>query len=260
MIDSHCHLTDPRLLSQLDAVLDRAAAAGVNGMVTIGTTPDDAERAIAICERHPQVRCAIGVHPNHSHEVGPEAINCLRELAASPTVVAIGEMGLDYFHQYADRRRQRQFFEAQLALASDLGKPVVIHSREAIDDALAVTAGFPGVRCVFHCFTGSIEEADRIAEAGHWLGFTGPITFKKNDLLRECVRRTAINQLLIETDAPYLSPEPVRSQKTNEPSFVAHTLAKVAEIKGMLVRDADRRISWNTKAFYGMPNSDSPFE
>ena len=224
----------------------------VTQMVTIGTTPDDGRAAISLCERYPQVRCAIGVHPNHSHEVGDEAIEELRQLAASPTVVALGEMGLDYFHQYADRKRQRRFFEAQLALAVELGKPVVIHSREAIDDSLAILRNFAGVRCVFHCFTGSIAECDAITATGHYVGFTGPITFKKNDLLRECVRRVPADRLLIETDAPYLSPEPVRSQKTNEPAFVAHTLAKVAEVRGILVREADALTAENTKRFYDL--------
>ncbi len=254
MIDSHCHLTDPRLGDQLDAVLDRAVDAGVTQFVTIGTDPDDAVHAIAVCEKHPtRVRCAIGIHPNHCQTVELSAVGQIRDLAGHRSVVAIGEMGLDYFHRLSDRARQRQFFEAQLNLAAETTRPVVIHCREAVDDAIAVLRSFPTVRSVFHCFTGTVDEAVRIVEAGHMLGFTGPITYKKNDELREAVRLTPIERILVETDAPYLSPEPVRSQKTCEPAFVAHTLAMVARVKGILLQEADRATTENTNRFYGMP-------
>ena len=130
MIDSHCHLTDPRLLEQLDDVLARAKAAGVDRMITIGTAPDDDAAAIQLCQMRSQLRCSIGIHPNYCHEVEESEIPKLREMQKDPTVVALGEMGLDYHHNFADRARQRRFFEAQLQLAAELNRPVVIHNRD----------------------------------------------------------------------------------------------------------------------------------
>jgi TatD DNase family protein len=250
VIDSHCHLTDPRLYSQLDDVLKRAAAAGVTRMITIGTNLADDEAAIALCRKLPNVRCAIGVHPNYTHEADLSDLPRLRVLQADPTVVALGEMGLDYFHKYASRERQLQFFEPQLQLAQELSRPVVIHSRESTDDTLAVMKNFPGVRAVFHCFTGTPDEARRILDAGYLLGFTGAITFKKNDLLREAVSLTPLDRMLMETDAPYLTPEPKRSQKTNEPALVVHVADTVARVHHMSVADVDATTTRNVVSFF----------
>src|SRR3954469_7245037 len=169
MIDSHCHLTDPRLQLQLQDVLARAAAAGIERMITIGTSLADDESVVALCKTLPNVRCAIGIHPNYTHEADPADLPRLREVQSDPTVVALGEMGLDYFHSYAPRERQLQFFEPQMQLAKELHRPVVIHSREATDDTLAAMRNFPGVRGVFHCFTGTPEQARKILDAGYFL-------------------------------------------------------------------------------------------
>jgi TatD DNase family protein len=250
MIDSHCHLTDPRLQSQLADVLARAAAAGIERMITIGTCLADGDAVIALCRTLPNVRCAIGVHPNYTHEADPNDLPRLRELQSDPCVVALGEMGLDYFHRYASRERQLQFFEPQLQLAQELNRPVVIHSREATDDTLAVMRGFPDVRAVFHCFTGTPDEARKILDAGYLLGFTGAITFKKNDLLREAVALTPMDRMLVETDAPYLTPEPKRSQKTNEPSLVVHVAETVARAKGVTIAEVDRHTTANVEQLF----------
>jgi TatD DNase family protein len=160
-------------------------------------------------------------------------------------------MGLDYFHRFADHDHQRSLFEAQLQLASELDRPVVIHSREAIDDTLAAMRRFPTVRAVFHCFTGTASEAERILGAGYWISFTGPVTYKKNDALREVVKLVPLDRLMVETDAPYLSPEPHRAQKTNEPALVMHTAARIAQVKGMELTDLDRQTTANAEAFFG---------
>ena len=257
MIDTHCHLTDPRLRSQLAGVLARAAAAGVSRVVTIGTDLADDEATVALCRTLPNVRCAIGVHPNYTHEADLNDLPRLRALQSDPAVVALGEMGLDYFHKYAPRERQLAFFEPQLALARELDRPVVIHSREATDDTLAVMRNFPGVRAVFHCFTGTPAEARRILDAGYLLGFTGAVTFKKNDALREAVALTPPDRMLVETDAPYLTPEPKRSQKTNEPGLVVHVAETVARVTGVSVEEVDRRTTANASAFYRWGESDA---
>ena len=251
MIDTHCHLTDPRLGSQLDDVLARARAAGVTRFITIGTGLADDEAVIALCSGRPDIRCAIGVHPNYSHEAEVSDLSRLRDLQANPAVVALGEMGLDYFHHYAPRPKQFAIFEPQLQLSVDLNRPVVIHCREATDDCLAVMRKFPAVRAVFHCFTGSPGEARKILDAGHLLGFTGAVTFKKNDALREAVALTPADRMLVETDAPYLTPEPHRSQKTNEPAMVVHVAATVARVKRMTVEEVDWVTTENAERFFG---------
>ncbi|HSU66420.1 MAG TPA: TatD family hydrolase, partial [Tepidisphaeraceae bacterium] len=240
MIDTHCHLTDPRLAEQLDQVLARAAAAGVTRMVTIGTGIDDDIACIELCRAIPNVRCAIGVHPNYAGEAEIEDVPRLRQLQFDSSVVALGEMGLDYFHKHSPRDRQRQVFEFQLDLAAELNRPIVIHSREAIEDTLAMMRGFPMLRAVFHCFTGTPDEASRILEAGYLLGFTGAVTFKKADDLRKVAASAPMDRILVETDAPYLTPEPMRKQKTNEPALVVHVAQVVADVKGVTLEEIGR--------------------
>jgi len=251
MIDSHCHLTDPRLAEQLDMVLERAAAAGVGRMITIGTDLDDAIKVVEVCRALDNVRCAIGVHPNRCGQVPIEDLPRLRQLQSDPSVLALGEMGLDYHWDYSPRDRQRHAFEFQLQLASELNRPVVIHCREATDDCLAIMRHYPAARAVFHCFTGSQEEARKILDAGYLLGFTGAVTFKKNDELRAACKLAPLDRILVETDAPYLSPEPVRKQKTNEPAFVLHVAAVVAQVHGISAEELDRITTENVGALFG---------
>ncbi len=251
MIDTHCHLTDPRLGSQLRDVLDRAKAAGVTRLVTIGTSLQDDRAAIAVCQGRDFLRCAIGVHPNYSHEADLVELPLLRQLLSDHSVVALGEMGLDYFHHFAPRPRQFEVFEFQLNLAVEVSKPVVIHCREATEDCLGVMTAFPTVRAVYHCFTGSPAEARKILDRGYMLGFTGAITFKKNEALREAVRLTPMDRLIVETDSPYLTPEPMRKQKINEPAMVVHVAATVAKEKGVSVEEIDRITTENAMRFYG---------
>ena len=250
MIDTHCHLTDPRLFEQLPGVLARCAKERVTEMVTIGTDLEDDRAAIELCRKLPNVRCAVGIHPNYTSEARVEDVAIVRELQNDPMVVAIGEMGLDYHYDRATPAHQRGMFETQLELAQEVGKPVVIHCREAVDDTLAVMKSFAEVPAVFHCFTGTRDEARRIVEAGYLLGFTGVITFKKNDELREIVKETPMDRILVETDAPYLTPEPMRKIKTNEPSFVVHTARVVAEVKGVSYDEIDRITTENARRFY----------
>ena len=251
MIDSHCHLTYEPLGKQLQDVLKRAAAAGVERMITIGTEIADAQRAIELCRQHENIRCAIGIHPHHSAQAQDDDVQWLRSLQQSPVVVALGEMGLDYHYDFAPRDRQAQIFTAQLELAKELNRAVVIHNREATDDTLGIMKAFPTVPAVFHCFTGSAPEARKILEQGYLLGFTGIVTYKKSDELREVVKFTPADRILVETDAPYLSPEPVRKQKVNEPSFVMHTARVVADLRGISVQELDRITTENVSSHFG---------
>lgn len=250
MIDSHCHLTDPRLFEQLGDVLKRAEAAGVSQMITIGTDPADNVAATALCRKLPNVRCSVGIHPNHCHEVDESELLKLRQTQTDPSVVAIGEMGLDYHHNFADRTRQRVFFEAQLKMAAEFDKPVIIHCREAVNDCLAIMRDASKVTAVFHCFTGTLAEGMQILEAGYLLGFTGALTFKRSEELRELVRLAPQDRLLVETDAPYLTPEPMRKQKVNEPALVIHTAKVMADARGMSLQAIDALTTANTRRFY----------
>jgi TatD DNase family protein len=250
MIDTHCHLTDPRLMEQLPGVLERAAAAGVSRIVTIGTYPADWDAALAVAKGRENVRCAVGAHPNHCHEIEFEELARLRQLAQSPAVAAIGEMGLDYHHQFANRKLQAKYFQAQLEIARDVKLPVVIHCREAVDDCLAILAAFPDVRAVFHCFTGTGAEARRIWDAGYLTGFTGVVTFRNGQPLRDIVAEAPADRILVETDAPYLTPEPMRKQKTNEPALVVHTAAAVAAARNITLQELDGLTTKNAMRFY----------
>jgi TatD DNase family protein len=250
MIDSHCHLTYEPLSVQLEAVLARAAAGGVDRMITIGTTLPDARLAIQLSQTHPQIRCSIGIHPHYAGETKSEDLAALRELEREPGVLALGEIGLDYHYDFAPRPQQREVFVAQLELAKETGRPIVIHCREGIDDCLVILKDYSQVPAVFHCFTGTIEEARRILDRGYLLGFTGVVTFKKSGELREIVRFVPADRMLLETDSPYLAPEPFRSQKVNEPAMVVHTAAAIAKIRGVDLKELDRVTSENTRRFF----------
>jgi TatD DNase family protein len=251
VIDSHCHLTYDPLAGQIDAVLRRAEAAGVAGVITIGTTLEDSRRALDLAMSREEVACTVGVHPSHAHEAPADVAGPLADLAGETKVIAIGETGIDLYHDRTHADRQQVVFIEQMRLAERLSKPVVIHSRSAVHECLAVMADFPGVSAVFHCFTGTIDEARRVLERGYYLGFTGPVTYRKSDELREVVRICPTDRLLVETDAPYLSPEPMRGKFPNEPAWVMHTAAKVAEVRGVGVEEIDAVTTENCRRLFG---------
>ena len=251
MIDSHCHLTYEPLAVQIEGVLERARGAGVEGMITIGTSLNDARLAVELCKQRPQVRCAIGIHPHHAAEARDGDVEELRELAKNPEVLALGEMGLDYHYDFSPRERQREIFLRQLELAREARRAIVIHCREAIEDCLKILKDFGQVPAVFHCFTGSREEARKILDRGYLLGFTGVVTFKKSEEVREVVREMPLDRMLLETDAPYLAPEPMRRRKVNEPALVVHTAAAIAKIKGTRVEEVGEVTAENAKKFFG---------
>jgi len=251
MIDTHCHLTDPRLEAHLPDILNRAAAAGVSRIITIGTELNDDRRCVELCRGRENIRCVVGVHPNYVAPIDERDLAQLREIQADPSVVALGEMGLDYHYGKDTRIKQAAFFRFQLQLATEVNKPVVIHCREAVADCLAIMRDFPRVRAVFHSFTGTLAESEKIVDTGYFLGFTGIVTFKNAGELREVVRLTPVDRLFVETDGPYLSPEPMRRQKVNEPALVMHTARLVAEIKGLSVEELDAAMTRNVGQFFG---------
>ena len=235
LTDSHCHLDDPKFVADLDAVLDRAAAAGVTRMLSIGTGdgPPELDRAVRLADRYPQIHASVGVHPHDAAKATSETIPHLRELARHPKVVAIGEIGLDYHYDFSPRDIQRRLFIEQLDLAAELNLPISIHTREAWDDTIEILGNAATSRVaggIMHCFTGNAAQAQQALDLNLHLAFGGVITFKTADAIREAAARTPDDRLLIETDAPYLAPIPWRG-KRNEPSFITQTVLKLAEVR-----------------------------
>jgi TatD DNase family protein len=232
-VDSHCHLDHERFAADLEATLERAAAAGVTHILTIGTGdgPPELDRAIRLAERYPRVSATVGVHPHEASKVAPETYENLRELGLHPKVVAFGEIGLDYHYDFSPRETQREVFIRQLEIARELGLPVTIHTREAWDDTMSILRDNWSGPGVMHCFTGGPAQAQEALAIGFHLSYGGVLTFKTADAVRESARITPDDRLLIETDAPYLAPIPYRG-KRNEPAMMIQTAEKLADIRG----------------------------
>ncbi len=230
LVDSHCHLDDPKFAADLDAVIERAVAAGVSRMLSIGTGdgPPELDRSVRVAERYKQVFAAVGVHPHDAAKATPRSFDDLRALTANARVLAFGEIGLDYHYDFSPREIQKQVFIEQLRLAADLGLPVIIHTREAWEDTMELLRQYWRGPGIMHCFTGDAEQAREALDLGFLLAFGGVVTFKAADAVREAARITPDDRLLVETDAPYLAPIPWRG-KRNEPSFMVETVRKLAE-------------------------------
>jgi TatD DNase family protein len=234
LVDSHCHLDDPKFDEHRDQAVERALAAGVERMMAIGTGdgPPDLEAAIRLADRYPAFYATVGVHPHDASKATEESFDRLRALAKHPRVLALGEIGLDYHYDFSPRDVQRSVFERQLAIAAEAGLPIVIHTREAWDDTIDMLRGrSPGI---MHCFTGDAAQARQALDLGFHLAFGGVLTFPKADAVREAARLTPEDRLLVETDSPYLAPVPHRG-KRNEPAFVVETVKRLAEVRGRTV-------------------------
>jgi TatD DNase family protein len=232
--DSHCHLDPMRYGGDLPDVLARARAAGVTGLTVIGTRAADSEAAADLAGREQGLACAAGIHPNDVHEAEPDEWDRVTRLVASGRVQAVGETGLDWYRDVAPRDLQRDFFERHIRLAQKLGLPLVVHTRESIRDALdmlreALSRGPLAV--VLHAFTGTTAEAAEAVDLGCHLGFAGMVTFRSAADLRTVATTVPLERLLIETDSPFLSPEPFRGRR-NEPGHVVHTARCLAIARG----------------------------
>ena len=255
LVDSHAHLTFPQLRDRIDEALARCAEAGVDEIITVGIDLADGRAAVELAERRrSHVHAAAAFHPHEAGKVTAEDLTAMAELWNHPEVVALGEMGLDYHYDFADRSIQRSVFSRQLEMAASRAQPLVIHCREALDDTieLLVTHGFRDRPVVFHCFTGTAREASRIADHGWRISFTGIVTFKKSDWLWEIAKAYPADKLMIETDAPYLSPEPVRSKRPNEPAYLAHTASFLAKLRDVPFDEFVEQTTRNTREFFGL--------
>lgn len=248
LIDSHCHITYPGLLEQVDDVVHRARAAGVSRILTISTTLDAFDRDILpVAQYYEDTYCSVGVHPHHVGEGEPASIAGIRDRLSDERVIAVGESGLDYHYNRVDRAEELRSFEIHCQVAQETGLPLVVHSRDAEADTAAVLArhgGGNGLTGVMHCFTGSQWLADQALEMGFYISFSGIVTFRNARNLREVAKQVPLDRLLIETDSPFLAPQPVRGQR-NEPANVVHVAECLAEARGLAIEDLAEATSDN---------------
>jgi TatD DNase family protein len=253
LVDSHCHLDFPDFASELDAVVARAGAAGLARMVTISTRVRRFANVLSIAERYPQVYCSVGTHPHHAHEEFDITADDLFAKAQYPKVVAIGEAGLDYHYDSSARDAQERGFRTHIAAARASGLPLVIHSRDADADTARILeeeSGKGSFPAVLHCFTGGPDLARRAVALGHYVSFSGILTFKNSSALRAIAAELPADRVLVETDAPYLAPNPLRGRR-NEPAFVVETAKVLATTRGVSFDEIARQTSENFFRLFG---------
>jgi TatD DNase family protein len=254
--DSHCHLADPRMRDDADAIVARARDAGVSTIISVGAISSiETDRlAVEIAERHEGIYAAIGVHPHDAKDWNDARLAQLRDLAQSRKVVAIGETGLDFYYMQSPREAQLVSFRRQLVLAAELDKPIVIHCRDAETEVMALVGevGMPARGGVIHCFTGQPESARRLVEMGFYVSFSGILTFRNAAQVRDSAMVVPLDRLMVETDAPYLAPEPYRG-KRNEPAFVLRTLERLADLRGVAPDALGKQIDDNVRRLFVAP-------
>lgn len=251
LVDTHCHLDRAPLAEQVEAVLGRARAAGVARCLTIGTSVASSRAAVALAGRHPSVRCAVGIHPNDAAEATEEALREIDTLADDPSVAAIGEVGLDFYRHDVPAEVQARVFRRFVALARRRRLPLAIHCRDAHEALLAILREQPApVQGVLHCASGPAAFLEAAVALGLHVSFAGNVTFPNAAALRALVPLVPEDRLLLETDAPFLAPQPVRGQ-ANEPAHVAHTAAAVARLRGVSVEALGQATSRNARALFG---------
>lgn len=258
LIDSHCHLDFEALADDIDGVLARAAAAGVDAMVTISTHVEKFSTYAGIAERYQNIWCSVGTHPHHADQELHITVDDLVRLSAHPRCIAIGEAGLDYFYDNAPREAQATGLRRHIAAARITGLPLVIHSRSADDDMAAILkeeAGQGAFPFLLHCFTAGESLARTALDLGGYISFSGIITFRNAEEIRAVAGFVPADRYLVETDAPYLAPIPHRGQ-SNEPSFVRHTAEKLADVRGISLEQLGQETTAN---FYRLFSKASPF-
>ncbi len=253
LIDTHAHLDGPEFQADLEATLERARAAGLSHMVTVGADLPSSRAALALARQHEELFCAIGVHPHDALQVDDACIEEIRALAADPKVVAIGEIGLDFYRDRSPRDVQEEVFRRFIRLARELELPIIVHDRDAHERVMTILREEKAdeVGGVLHCFSGNADMAAECIAMGFLISIPGTVTYPSNETLREVVRGVKIEHLLVETDCPYLSPVPHRG-KRNEPAHVRLTAAKVAELKGLTLEDVGRITSLNARRLFGI--------
>ncbi len=254
LFDTHAHLHFPDFAGDLADVLARARAAGVRRMLTVGTDPDSSRAAIAVAAREPDVWASVGIHPHDAAAADDAALGEIERLARTPRVVAIGEIGLDFFRDLSPRPAQERAFRAQLEIARRAAMPVLVHCRDAHAETLAILAEHRvgELGGIMHCFSGDVAIARRCLDAGLLISLAGPVTYPKARALPEVARLVPGDRLVVETDCPYLPPQPFRGQR-NEPAHIVLTAARVAELRGEPLAALATRLSENARALLRIP-------
>ena len=255
LIDTHCHLTFEELAGDVEQVLQGSRAAGVTGWITVGTDPEHNRKVVELAERFENMYAAIAIHPHDAKIVTADILKELRELAQHNKVVAIGETGLDFHYDFSKRQDQKQLFAEQLKIATELNLPVIVHCRDAFDETMEILGQHGGnvKSAVFHCFGGTAQQAKIVLDKGFYISFTGVVTFKSAEAVRQAAQIVPLDRLMVETDCPYMSPEPMRKQKVNEPALMIHTAAFLAELKGMDLGDFAEAVTATSRAFFSLP-------
>ena len=249
LFDTHAHMNDPAYDEDRAEVLLGLKDKGVELMMNVGCCLDSSKDCIAMAEQYPFVYASVGSHPDSADEVNEEVIEQYRQMASHPKVLAIGEIGLDYYYETIPREIQQKAFRMQMLLAKELNMPVIVHERNAHDDGMRIVKEFKGVTGVFHCYSGSAEMARQLVDMGWYIGFTGVLTFKNARKAVETAASIPLDRIVIETDCPFMSPEPFRG-KRNDPSRVLYMAQKLAEIRGIDPEEAQRITFENGKRLY----------
>jgi TatD DNase family protein len=254
LIDTHTHLAMVDYSHCLKEVLSRSRMAGVDRWITIGTNRNDSLRSLELSRAHEGLFCTVGVHPHEAGQAENGVLEEYRQWTQAESVCAIGEIGLDYHYNFSERPRQRQVFTEQLELAADLNMPVVIHCREAMDDCLDILKEWnqADARVVFHCFGGDKKEAARLLDRGYYLSYTGILTFRNAAAIVESAKYAPLNKIMLETDCPYLSPEPKRNQRPNEPALLVHIATKLAELRNSNLTEVAEQTTQNAVEFFSI--------
>jgi TatD DNase family protein len=252
-IDTHTHLFFKNFDDDREEVVKNAIASGVKYMLVPGTDIETSKQAIELAEKFDAVYASVGVHPHDTKDWSNSLIEELKELAKHPKVVAIGEIGLDYFYDFSPKEKQKQAFDKQIELALELNLPVIIHNRDSNEDIMEFARKYKNtqLKAQYHCFAGTVENARELVEMGHFISFTGNITFKKADSIREVISKVSVENILLETDSPFLTPEPFRG-KRNEPKNIPLIAEIIAKIHHLRVEDVARTTSWNAFKLFGI--------
>jgi TatD DNase family protein len=260
MIDTHCHLTYDPLFERVEEVIANAATDGVDRMITVGTTPPDARKGLELTCRFENIYSTVGVHPHYADQCQDKqvVVNTIKELAADPKVVAIGEMGLDRHYSDPPIAMQKTLLDWQLEVCNELvDMPIIIHNREATDETIAqlTASGIEPSRFVFHCFTGQLDELEKILAFGAMVSFTGITTFPSAPYLAEAAKLMPADRIMIETDSPYLTPAPHRKVRPNEPRYVACVAKFIAKVRQMELDEFVKLVDTNACRFFGLDAS-----
>lgn len=248
--DTHAHIDDPSYVGEFEDLLARMKSAGISRVTNVGYDLSSSQRSVELAQEYNFIYAAIGIHPHNAEGVTGETWNKLLQLAKQPKVLAWGEIGLDYYRDLSPRLIQKEIFIQQIKLANEIGLPIVIHNRDAHQDVLEVVKTHPPLYGgVFHCYSGSREMAEILLKLGFYLSFAGPITFKNARHTVEVAKHAPIDRILVETDSPYLSPEPRRG-KRNEPTYVLEIVKKIAELKNLSVEDVALKTMQNAERVF----------